>query len=195
MFFMLPHQNQTVDDVLGRITPQVLHQALWYMDELDVNVTIPKFKFDFSVQLSESLQKVRIVEKNLNIQLTEFFVLNGRLESEKFSLWTDPYPYWHVEKGQEIRLEYLRYCRRLESLLTRREAMPVWLEVDTLEILFEIFVLTINIVPGITLTNKVNTVPDGLQLFNANRPFAFFIEDEATGLCLFAGKVENPTQL
>lgn len=63
MFFMLPHKGQTVDDVLGRITPQVLHQALWYMDELDVNVTIPKFKFDFSVQLSESLQKVRVIRE------------------------------------------------------------------------------------------------------------------------------------
>ncbi|EDS43742.1 serine protease inhibitor, serpin [Culex quinquefasciatus] len=73
MFFMLPHKGQTVDDVLGRITPQVLHQALWYMDELDVNVTIPKFKFDFSVQLSESLQKQVFAEKS-NAVISPFLV-------------------------------------------------------------------------------------------------------------------------
>lgn len=60
MYFMLPHQGQTVDDVVSRITPQSLHQALWYMDESDVNVTIPKFRFDFSEEMNKPLQDVSI---------------------------------------------------------------------------------------------------------------------------------------
>ncbi|XP_038119402.1 serine protease inhibitor 27A [Culex quinquefasciatus] len=155
MFFILPHQNQTVDDVLGRITPQVLHQALWYMDELDVNVTIPKFKFDFSVQLSESLQKIGI---------REIFSMDRTLPL--------------LARGKGARDQV-----RISQVLQK-----VGITVDETG-------SDASVAGGITLTNKVNTVPDGLQLFNANRPFAFFIEDEATGLCLFAGKVENPTQL
>ncbi|XP_039431804.1 serine protease inhibitor 2-like [Culex pipiens pallens] len=155
MFFMLPHQNQTVDDVLSRITPQVLHQALWYMDELDVNVTIPKFKFDFSVQLSESLQKIGI---------REIFSMDRSLPL--------------LARGKGARDQV-----RISQVLQK-----VGITVDETG-------SDASVAGGITLTNKVNTVPDGLQLFNANRPFAFFIEDEATGLCLFAGKVENPTQL
>lgn len=44
----------------------------------------------------------------------------------------------------------------------------------------------------IQLVNKFGG--DGLQLFVANRPFLFFIEDEKLGTLLFAGKVEDPTK-
>lgn len=42
----------------------------------------------------------------------------------------------------------------------------------------------------IQLVNKFGG--DGVQIFNANRPFIFFIEDETLGTMLFAGKIENP---
>lgn len=44
----------------------------------------------------------------------------------------------------------------------------------------------------IQLVNKFGG--DGTQIFNANRPFVFFIEDEHTGSLLVVGKVEDPTK-
>lgn len=71
MYFILPHQGKTVDDVLDKMTLSTLHQALWYMDETEVNVTIPKFKFDFSEELNQPLKDV-----SESIQCEHLFVTN-----------------------------------------------------------------------------------------------------------------------
>lgn len=60
MYILLPHQGSSIDDVLNRVTSSSLHTALWYMDETDVNVTIPKFKFDFSEELIQPLRDVSV---------------------------------------------------------------------------------------------------------------------------------------
>lgn len=41
--------------------------------------------------------------------------------------------------------------------------------------------------------NKIGS--RGPREFIANRPFLFFIQDETTGALLFAGKIENPSDI
>lgn len=152
MYLMLPHQGQTVDDVLGRINPQSLHQALWYMDETDVNVTIPKFKFDFSEEMNKPLQ---------DIGIREIFSSNASL------------PLLARGKGTMNQLRVSKVFQKAGIDVNERGS--------------EAYAAT-----EIQLVNKFGG--DGTQIFNANRPFVFFIEDEQAGSMLVVGKVEDPTR-
>lgn len=152
MYFMLPHQGQSVDDVLSRITPQALHQALWYMDESDVNVTIPKFRFDFSEELNQPLQ---------DIGIKEIFSVNASL------------PLLSRGKGNRSQVRVSKVFQKAGITVN--------------EVGSEAYAAT-----EIQLVNKFGG--DGTQIFNANRPFVFFIEDETTGSLLVVGKVEDPTK-
>uniref|UniRef100_A0A1Y9H2H2 Serpin domain-containing protein n=1 Tax=Anopheles dirus TaxID=7168 RepID=A0A1Y9H2H2_9DIPT len=62
MFFILPNPDSSINQVLGRINTASFHTALWYLEEQEVNVTIPKFKIDFSEQLNEPLKAMGIRE-------------------------------------------------------------------------------------------------------------------------------------
>lgn len=152
MYFMLPHQGQSVNDVLNRVTPQSLHQALWYMDESDVNVTIPKFRFDFSEELNKPLQ---------DIGIRDIFSANASL------------PLLARGKGARDQVRVSKVFQKAGVAVN--------------EIGSEAYAAT-----EIQLVNKFGG--DGTQIFNANRPFVFFIEDEHTGSLLIVGKVEDPTQ-
>lgn len=152
MYFVLPHQGSSVDDVLNRITPSTLHQALWYMDETEVNATIPKFKFDFSEELNQPLQ---------DIGIREIFSQNASL------------PLLARGKGTRNEVRVSRVFQRAGIAINEKGS--------------EAYAAT-----EIQLVNKFGG--DGTQIFNANRPFLFFIEDEDFGSLLFIGRVEDPTK-
>lgn len=152
MYIILPHQGSSIDDVLNRITPGTLHQALWYMDETDVNVTIPKFKFDFSEELNQPLQ---------DIGIREIFSQNASL------------PLLARGKGTRNEVRVSRVFQRAGIAINEQGS--------------EAYAAT-----EIQLVNKFGG--DGTQIFNANRPFLFFIEDEDFGTLLFVGRVEDPTK-
>ena len=40
----------------------------------------------------------------------------------------------------------------------------------------------------------LKSMPFDMNVFRADRPFLFFIEDAASGLILFMGRVEDPTK-
>ncbi|XP_052859755.1 uncharacterized protein LOC128267006 [Anopheles cruzii] len=150
MFFILPDQDSSVSEVLDRMTNESLHLALWYMDEREVNVTIPKFKIDFSEQLNEPLQ---------NMGIREIF-------SQRASL---PLLARGVGARNEVRV----------SRIFQKAGITIN------ELGSEAYAAT-----EIQLVNKFGG--DGVHIFNANRPFMFFIEDETQGTMLFAGKIEDP---
>ncbi|XP_021698111.1 serine protease inhibitor 27A [Aedes aegypti] len=152
MYFILPHQGKTVDDVLDKMTLSTLHQALWYMDETEVNVTIPKFKFDFSEELNQPLK---------DIGIREIFSQNASL------------PLLARGKGARNEVRVSRVFQKAGININHLGS--------------EAYAAT-----EIQLVNKFGG--DGTQIFNANRPFLFFIEDEDFGTLLFAGRVEDPTQ-
>ncbi|XP_053686748.1 uncharacterized protein LOC128736297 [Sabethes cyaneus] len=151
MYFMLPRPGSSINDVLSRINSTSLHQALWYMDETEVNVTIPKFKFDFSEELTQPLQDIGIRE----------------VFSQRASL-----PLLARGKGNMDQVRVSRVFQKAGITIN--------------ELGSEAYAAT-----EIQLVNKFGG--DGTQIFNANRPFLFFIEDEHFGTLLFVGKVELPT--
>ncbi|XP_065089594.1 serine protease inhibitor 2-like [Ochlerotatus camptorhynchus] len=152
MYILLPHQGSSIDDVLNRVTSSTLHTALWYMDETDVNVTIPKFKFDFSEELNQPLQ---------DIGIREIFSQNASL------------PLLARGKGTRNEVRVSRVFQRAGIAINEKGS--------------EAYAAT-----EIQLVNKFGG--DGTQIFNANRPFLFFIEDEDFGTLLFIGRVEDPTK-
>lgn len=152
MYIILPHQGGSIDDVLNRITPSTLHQALWYMDETDVNITIPKFKYDFSEELNQPLQ---------DIGIREIFSQNASL------------PLLARGKGTRNEVRVSRVFQKAGIAINEQGS--------------EAYAAT-----EIQLVNKFGG--DGTQVFNANRPFLFFIEDEDFGTLLFVGRVEDPTK-
>lgn len=150
MYFILPHPDNSISKVMERVNSATLHQALWYMEESEVNVTIPKFKFDFSEQLNEPLQQIGI---------REIFSQNASLPL--------------LARGRGARDE-VRVSRIFQKA-----------GITINEVGSEAYAAT-----EIQLVNKFGG--NGVQIFNANRPFIFFIEDETFGTMLFAGKIENP---
>uniref|UniRef100_A0A2M4AG12 Putative serine proteinase inhibitor n=1 Tax=Anopheles triannulatus TaxID=58253 RepID=A0A2M4AG12_9DIPT len=150
MYIILPRQGNTVQQVIDRANGDVLHQALWVMDESEVNVTIPKFKIEFSEQLNDPLQQIGI---------REIFSVNASL----------PLLARGVGARNEVRV----------SRIFQKAGITIN------ELGSEAYAAT-----EIQLVNKFGG--DGVQIFNANRPFIFFIEDETLGTMLFAGKVEDP---
>lgn len=151
MYFILPNQGNSVQSVLDRLDNEVLHRALWYMDESEVNVTIPRFKIDFSETLNEPLQAIGI---------KEIFSMNASLPL--------------LARGRGARGE-VRVSRIFQKA-----------GITINELGSEAYAAT-----EIQLVNKFGG--DGVQIFTANRPFIFFIEDEVFGTMLFAGKVEDPS--
>lgn len=57
MYIILPHMS-TVDHIVNQINPFVLASDLWAMQELPLNVWIPKFKFEFTSHLENTLREV-----------------------------------------------------------------------------------------------------------------------------------------
>ncbi|XP_053686747.1 serine protease inhibitor 2-like [Sabethes cyaneus] len=151
MYFMLPRPDSSINDVLSRINSTSLHQALWYMDETEVNVTIPKFKFDFSEELNQPLQDIGIRE----------------VFSQRASLPLLP--------RRKVTMDQARVSRVFQKA-----------SITINELGSEAYAAT-----EAQLVNKYGG--DETQIFNANRPFLFFIEDEQFGTLLFVGKVQMPT--
>uniref|UniRef100_A0A1W7R7C6 Putative serine proteinase inhibitor n=1 Tax=Aedes albopictus TaxID=7160 RepID=A0A1W7R7C6_AEDAL len=152
MYFILPHQGKTVDDVLEKITPASLHLALWYMDETELNVTIPKFKFDFTEELNQPLKDIGI--RKIFSQSAFLRVLTHAIDARSENLVP------RVIQKTGININHLGSG-----------------------------------VHGAAGAHRVNKiVGDETQIFTANRPFLFFIEDEDFGTLLIAGRVEDPTK-
>lgn len=62
MFVILPNNKSRLDEFLPTIDSAVIHNMKWYMDESDVRVVLPKFKFDYSSNLNNVLQEIGIKE-------------------------------------------------------------------------------------------------------------------------------------
>ncbi|XP_011505093.1 PREDICTED: LOW QUALITY PROTEIN: uncharacterized protein LOC105367929 [Ceratosolen solmsi marchali] len=60
MYIILPRLPGQVDDVLQRITPSSVNSYAWIMQEVPVDILIPKFKFDFTSHLENTLRQLGI---------------------------------------------------------------------------------------------------------------------------------------
>lgn len=62
MFIILPYRAEGFDEFVNQLDSSVLHNAKWLMDETEVRVVLPKFKFDYSANLNHVLQGLGINE-------------------------------------------------------------------------------------------------------------------------------------
>ncbi|XP_014481109.1 PREDICTED: uncharacterized protein LOC106747753 [Dinoponera quadriceps] len=60
MYILLPHTLTGVDHVLDEIDPFTLGREMWAMQDLPLNIWIPKFKFEFTSHLERTLRALGI---------------------------------------------------------------------------------------------------------------------------------------
>ncbi|KAL2735249.1 antithrombin-III-like isoform X2 [Vespula squamosa] len=60
MYLILPYTLNGVDHLLTKINPFILTRHVWLMQDIPVEVIIPKFKFDFTSHLEPSLRELGI---------------------------------------------------------------------------------------------------------------------------------------
>jgi serine protease inhibitor len=58
MFIILPTEATTLDSVIDKLESNAVKNEAWHMDELEVHIQMPKFKFDSSINLNEAVKKV-----------------------------------------------------------------------------------------------------------------------------------------
>lgn len=58
MFLILPKSDSNIDELINKLESKMISRQAWYLDEVEVKVEIPKFKFDFDGNLKSILQKV-----------------------------------------------------------------------------------------------------------------------------------------
>lgn len=62
MFIVLPNRADGFDEFVNQLDSSQLHNAKWLMDETEVRVVLPKFKFDYNSNLNQVLQGLGIRE-------------------------------------------------------------------------------------------------------------------------------------
>lgn len=58
MYVILPNKVDGLNEMVGKVDSSTLHRSQWLMDELEVRVVLPKFKFDNEINLNEVLKDV-----------------------------------------------------------------------------------------------------------------------------------------
>jgi serine protease inhibitor len=58
MFIVLPNKPDGLDTLLNTVSPDLLRNQLFHMDKTLVHVTLPRFSFDFTAKLEDTLQAV-----------------------------------------------------------------------------------------------------------------------------------------
>ena len=61
MFIVLPNENNNLDNVIERLDAGTIKNEVWHMDEVEVHVVLPKFKFDSSINLNEVVKNVKSI--------------------------------------------------------------------------------------------------------------------------------------
>lgn len=58
MYIILPNSLTGLERILNEIDPFSLGRDIWAMQELPLNIWIPKFKFEFTSHLESALREV-----------------------------------------------------------------------------------------------------------------------------------------
>lgn len=59
MFIILPNDSTNLDNVVERLDSGTIKNEIWHMDEVEVHVVLPKFKFDSSINLNDVVKRVK----------------------------------------------------------------------------------------------------------------------------------------
>ncbi|XP_063709418.1 uncharacterized protein LOC134837951 [Culicoides brevitarsis] len=156
MFFILPKQDSNINELIQKLDSKTISREAWYLDEMEVKVEIPKFKYEFDGDLKTVLQQIGI---------KDIFNNNASLPL----LFSDG----ENEKESNVSGHKVSNILQKAGIIVDEEGSTAYAATQ------------------VQIVNKFGALP---VEFIANRPFVFFIEDEATGTILFAGKVADPTR-
>lgn len=62
MTIILPNAKGGLDELIRQLESTTLHRAQWLMSEVEVQVQLPKFKFDYTSKLNQVLQDVSVID-------------------------------------------------------------------------------------------------------------------------------------
>jgi serine protease inhibitor len=62
MIVVLPKDANGIDQLVDQLDATNLNRALWYMDPAEVNILMPKFKFDYTSHLNSAIESLGIKE-------------------------------------------------------------------------------------------------------------------------------------
>lgn len=58
MYVIVPYKVDGLNDLISKIDSSSLHRAQYILEQAEVQVAIPKFKFENSIKLNDVLQEV-----------------------------------------------------------------------------------------------------------------------------------------
>lgn len=95
MFIVLPNESSNVDKVIEGLSSDTIKNEVWHMDDVEVRVVMPKFKFDTSMNLNEVVKQVSRWINELN-SWNLFSFANFSWESKKSSRQVPLSHFWLV---------------------------------------------------------------------------------------------------
>lgn len=75
MFIILPNAIGGIDELVERLEEQDINNDVWHMDEIEVRVALPKFKFDTTINLNSIIQKVNSEDNLIQFLECSLFLL------------------------------------------------------------------------------------------------------------------------
>lgn len=66
MYIVLPQDVEGINGLVDKIDSSTLHRAQYLLEEVEVKVALPKFRFTNSIQLNEILKEVSRSDIDLN---------------------------------------------------------------------------------------------------------------------------------
>ena len=145
MFVVLPKEIDGLKNIEQKISGQMLNNCFSQLKNMEVNVTLPKFKLETSYELNSSLQQMGMP--------------SAFNYSANFS---------GISGSKDLFMSNVLHKAFIETNEKGTEAAAATA-----------------IIISTTCVRKH-------KIFNANRPFIFFIKDKLTDLILFIGRINNP---
>ena len=75
MTIILPNAKTSIEQFVQKLDADTLHRAQFFMDEIEVSVKLPKFKFDHTAKLNEVLQNVSFFFVSLEMPCIQWHYL------------------------------------------------------------------------------------------------------------------------
>jgi serine protease inhibitor len=80
MIIVLPKDVNGIDTLIDQLDSTNIQRGLWYMDPVEVNIMLPKFKFDYTSQLKAPIESLGIQNIFTNDASLPAFALGAAVE-------------------------------------------------------------------------------------------------------------------
>ncbi|KAF3424850.1 hypothetical protein E2986_00965 [Frieseomelitta varia] len=168
LYLLLPQTLNGIEHLINEVNPFVLTRCVWQMQDLPVDVSIPKFKFEFSSHLEPILRKLGI-----NDIFDDTATLTGIAQTKRTS--------------EHLKVTDILQKAGIEVNENGTAAYVATGKLSAFAILSVVFSNVCEIFLEIEIGNKNEE-----EVFHADHPFVFYIEDESTGTIIYIGKMMNP---